>query len=141
MKKLFLFFLMFCFVNQSFAQKELKVTKLKNNKLIKVLNNSELISQNRNEYIAVKIYKFDNGTASAGFSNSEVSHNLLIAISEFDENPNQNLFEIGSFYNPKFIKWLSIKEDQKTFKIEYGTNKNRKHVIIKVNINELKVEG
>ena len=105
------------------------------------MNNSELISQNRNEYIAVKIYKFDNGTASAGYSNSEVSHNLLIAISEFDENPNQNLFEIGSFYNPKFIKWLSIKEDQKTFKIEYGTNKNRKHVIIKVNINELKVEG
>ena len=129
-----------CFIQISFGQNELKIEKSEDSRLIKVLNNSELIGENRENYLSVKIYTIDNGTGSAGFESSEVSHNLLIAVSEFDEEPNQSLFEIGPFYNPKFMKWTYVKEYEKKFEVEYGVYKNRKIVKLKININELKME-
>lgn len=121
-------------------QNKLKIEKSENYRMIKVLNNSVLIGENRENYLSVRIYKTDNGSGSAGFPSSEVSHNLLIAISEFDEEPNQNLFEIGPFYNPKFVKWTGKKDNQKEFEIEYGAYDKRRTVKLKVNINELKME-
>jgi len=139
-KSTLIIILTICFIQISFGQNELKIKKSKNYRLIKVLNNSELIGENRENYLSVKIYSIDNGTGSAGFESSEVSHNLLIAVSEFDEEPNQNLFEIGSFYNPKFIKWTDKEKFEKEFEIEYGIHNNRKTIKLKININELKME-
>ena len=130
-----------CSIQISFGQNELKIAKSKNDRLIKVLNNSELIGENRENYLSVRIYKIDNGSGSAGIPEGhEVSHNLLIAVSEFDEEPNQNLFEIGPFYNPKFMKWTDKEEYEKIFEIEYGIYNNRKTVKLKININELTLE-
>ena len=129
-----------CFVNLSCGQEKVKIIKSDNNRLIKVLNNSELIGENKENYLSVRIYKIDNGSGSAGIKEGdEVSHNLLIAVSEFDEEPNQNLFEIGPFYNPKFVKWTKKKEYQKEIEIEYGAYDNRKSIKLKININELKM--
>ena len=129
-----------CFVQISFSQNKLKIAKSENSRIIKVLNNSELIEENSANNLSVRIYTINNGTGSAGFENSEVSHNLLIAVSEFDEEPNQSLFEIGPFYNPKFLKWTNEKEYEKGFEIEYGIYIKRKTVKLKININELKKE-
>ncbi|ALM06402.1 hypothetical protein SB49_00160 [Sediminicola sp. YIK13] len=129
-----------CLINSTYGQKELKISKSDNNRLINVLNNSQLISENSEEWLSVKIYIIDNGTGSAGFPNSEVTYNLLVAVSEFDEEPNQNLFEIGPFYDPHFITWTNDKEYQKEFEIEYGEYDNRKSLRLKVNINELDIE-
>jgi len=139
-KSTLIIFLTICTIQISFGQYELKIEKSENARLIKVLNNSELIGDNRENYLSVKIYTIDNGTGSAGFPSSEVSHNLLIAVSEFDEEPNQSLFEIGPFFNPKFMKWTDIKEYEKEFEVEYGIYNNRKTVKLKININELKME-
>jgi hypothetical protein len=139
-KSTLIIILTICTIQISFGQNQLKIAKSENDRLIKVLNNSELIGENRENYLSVKIYTIDNGTGSAGFSSSEVSHNLLIAVSEFDEEPNQNIFEIGPFYNPKFIKWTDKKEYGKEFEVEYGINNNRKTIKLKININELKME-
>ena len=125
----------------SFGQYELKITKSENDILIKTLNNSRLIAENRKNYLSVRIYKIHNGSGSAGFPEGhEVSHNLLITVSGFDENPYQSLFEIGPFYNPKFKKWKDLKEYDKSFEVEYGIYSNRKTLKLKVNINELKME-
>jgi len=129
-----------CLVQISCGQDKLKIENSENSRLIKVLNNSELIGENRVNYLSVRIYRIDNESGSAGFLSSEVSHNLLIAVSEFDEEPNQSLFEIGPFYNPKFLKWTGEKEYEKEFEIEYGAYDNRKYVKLKVTINELKME-
>jgi hypothetical protein len=139
-KSTLIIILTICFIQISFGQNELKIEKSENSRLIKVLNNSELIGENRENYLSVKIYTIDNGTGSAGFESCEVSHNLLIAVSEFDEEPNQSLFEIGPFYNPKFMKWISLKEYEKEFEVEYGIYNNRKTVKLKININELTME-
>ena len=130
-----------CLVQISYGQDKLKIEKSENSRLIKVLNNSELIGGNRENNLCVRIYKIDNGSGSAGIPEGhEVSHNLLIAVSEYDEQPLQNLFEIGPFYNPKFIKWTGLKESHKEFEIEYGAYSNGKSIKLKVNINELKIE-
>jgi hypothetical protein len=139
-KATFIIILTICTIQISFSQNELKIVKSKNDRLIKVLSNSELIGENRENYLSVKIYTIDNGTGSAGFPSSEVSHNLLIAVSEFDEEPNQSLFEIEPFYNPKFMKWTDVKEYEKEFEVEYGIYNNRKTIKMKININELKME-
>lgn len=130
-----------CFVNLSCGQKKVKIIKSDKNQLIKVLNNSELIEENRDNNLSVRIYKIDNGSGSAEISEGhKVSHNLLIAVSEYDEQPLQNLFEIGPFYNPKFIKWTVIKESEKEYEIEYGAHNHRESIKLIVNINELKIE-
>ena len=140
-KSTLIIILTICSLQISFGQNELKIEKSKNDRLIKVLNNSELIGENRENYLSVRIYKIENGSGSAGFEEGhEVSHNLLIAVSEFDEEPKQNLFEIGPFYNPKFVKLTGNKEYQKEFEIEYGAYGNRKVVKLKVNIIDLKME-
>jgi len=139
-KSTLIIILTICFIQISFSQNELKIKEFENTRLIKVLNNSELIGENRENYLSVKIYTIDNGTGSAGLESCEVSHNLLIAVSEFDEEPNQSLFEIGPFYNPKFIKWTDKAEYEKSFLVEYGIYNNRKTVKLKININELKME-
>ena len=140
MKSILILIFTICLVQVSCGQDKLKIKKSENSRLTKVLNNSELIGENRENYLSVKIYKIDNETGSAGFPSSEVSHNLLIAVSEFDEEPNQNLFEIGPFYNPKFVKWAEENEYQKEFEIEYGAYTSRKSAKLKININELKLD-
>ncbi|EAQ41252.1 MULTISPECIES: hypothetical protein [Flavobacteriaceae] len=138
-KSTFILILTICFIQISFGQNALKIKKSEDSRLIKILNNSELIGENSENYLSVRIYTIDNGTGSAGFESSEVSHNLLIAVSEFDEEPNQSLFEIGPFYNPKFVKWTDKKKYEKEFEIEYGIYSNRKTIKLKININELKM--
>lgn len=84
-KSTLIIILTICTIQMSFSQNELKIEKPENDRLIKVLNNSELIGENRENYLSIRIYTIDNGTGSAGFESCEVSHNLLIAVSEFDE--------------------------------------------------------
>ena len=72
-------------------------------------------------------------------ANSEVSHNLLIAVSAFDEDPEQNLFEIGPFYNPKFISWHVDQEYAKAFVIEHGPHNQRQSVRLGVDLQSLRL--
>jgi hypothetical protein len=70
---------------------------------------------------------------------SEVSYNLLVAISAIDEDPEQNLFEIGPFYNPKFISWHVAQENEKEFTIEYGPYDKRQSLRLGVNLQSLRI--
>jgi hypothetical protein len=139
-KSTFLYLLVSFIICASYGQEKLQVSKSDNARLIKVLNNAELIGENSEEWLSVRIYKVDNGSGSAGFASGEVSHNLLIAVSEFGEDPNQRLFEIGPFINPEFVRWIGEKEYQKTFEIEYGIYDTRKVLKLKTTIDELKIE-
>ena len=103
-----------CLANTTCGQSDFKISQSNNSFLIKTLNSSTLIAENRENLISVRIYTLDNDSASAGFESCEVSYNLMIAISEFDENPNQNVFEIGPFINPKFVNWTKSQDHEKT---------------------------
>ncbi len=136
---LILFFTIFL-VQISSGQNELKIEKSENSRLIEVLNNSKLIAENSEGHLSVKIYIIENVSGSSGFEEGhEVSTNLLVAVSEFDEDPNQNLFEFGPLYNPNFIQWSRINDYEREFEVEHGTYDARKMVTLKVNIIELKL--
>jgi hypothetical protein len=126
--------------NVTYGQDNLKIERSQNTLLIEVLNNSELISENNEIWLSVRVYQISNGAGSAGFNSGEVSHNILIAVSEFDIAPKQNLFEIGPFFNPKFINWYGKTEYEKEFEIEYGIYDDRKTIRLKININEMTIE-
>lgn len=120
------------------SQKNLDVTKSTNTELVRVLNSSEQIAVNTEDYLSVRIYKIDNGAGSAGLPEShEVNHTLLIAVSSFDEYPDQVLYKIGPFFNPEFIAWTNNNEHSKEFQIAYGMLENRKTVNLVVDTNKL----
>lgn len=124
-----------------YAQSEFDIAQSTNTELIEILNTAELLSENRESYLSVRIYREPNAPGSAGKESGEVSHNLYIAVSAFDENPEQNLFKIGDFYNPTFVKWSEIKQYQRKFVIEYGAFDNRKKLSLTVDLKELKVSN
>ncbi|WP_115461560.1 hypothetical protein [Winogradskyella aurantiaca] len=119
------------------GQNDIEINSLNDKRLIHVLNSSELLDENRDFYLGVRIYAIDNGTASAGFASSEVSHSLLFAITEFDEQPKQSLFEVGPFLNPKFLAWGHQDEQTKEFSIEHGLAKNRQVLYFKASIDAI----
>lgn len=140
LKSTLLLIFSFGLLQLTFGQEKMKIKKSENGRLIKALNNARLIGENRENFLSVRIYKIDNGSGSAEFEEGhEVSHNLLIAVSEFDEEPNQSLFEVGPLINPVFVEWIEIKEYERRFEIEYGIHNSRETRKLKVNINELKL--
>ena len=123
----------------SFAQYGLDIETSENTELIKILNSVHKIGENVDANLSVRIYKLDNGTASAGFPSSEVSYNLLVAISAFDEEPEQRLFQIGPFLNPKVVSWQIDRENEKTFVVEYGHYDRRKSVRLGISLQRLRI--
>ena len=127
-------------LNACFAQQELVIENSQNAELIEALNSARLIADNSEAHLLVRIYSLDNGSGSAGIPEGhEVSHNLLVAISAFDEDPEQNLFEIGPFYNPKFISWQVDQTYEKEFVIEYGPYDQRQTLRMGVNLQRLRI--
>ena len=121
------------------AQKDqIIINEFENDKLIKALNNAEKLSENREKYLSVKIYRLDNGSGSGNSPTCEVSHNLLIATSGSGEAPEQHLFEISEFINPVFIKWENVSEYQKSFIIEYSSKEKRIRKQFEVRLDSLK---
>jgi len=122
------------------AQKDqIIINEFENDKLIKALNNAEKLSENREKYLSVKIYRLDNGSGSGNSPTCEVSHNLLIATSGSGEAPEQHLFEIGEFINPDFIKWQNVSEYKKSFTIEFGVQDKRTRKQFNVRLNSLQL--
>ncbi len=120
------------------AQSDLEIERVRSSKLVEILNNVEFIQRGRTDNYIIRLYKLHNGAGSAGFRNGEVSYNLYVAISEFDEEPNQNLFEIGPFLNPTFLKWEEDK-DRGIFQLEFGPASKRSIIKLAVDIENLAI--
>ena len=96
--KYFILFISFFATSHINAQEnQIVIDEFENDKLVKALNSVEKLSVNREKYLSVKIYRLDNGSGRGNSPSCEVSHNLLIATSAFDEAPEQHLLEIGEF--------------------------------------------
>lgn len=120
------------------AQSDLEIERVRSSKLVEILNNIEFLERGRTENHIIRLYKLHNGTGSAGFRSGEVSYNLYVAISKFDETPDQNLFEIGPFLNPTFLKWEEDK-DRGIFQIEFGPASKRSIIKLAVDIQNLAI--
>jgi len=138
MKPLILILSLF-FSLAAFGQ-NLSYTKVDGEDLVYILNNLEKLSTYKSDSstLYVTIYSVPNHSGSAGLPSSEVTNSIYIAVSEYGELPNQNLFRLSDVYNPKFIKWISSKNEP-SFILTYGTYNNREKATIKVKLDSLSI--
>ncbi len=125
----------------SAAAQEIEITKSENTDLVKFANSAEKIATtNAAKDILANIFILHNEPGTAGFDTGEVTHNIFIAVSEYDEYPLQNLFKISEFLNPKFIKWVKVSNSQIIAIIEYGVYNKREKIKIRISINDITIE-
>lgn len=137
MKRYILFILCFTVFYQIInGQSDLKTEKIKDDRLVKILNGLTLFSEKKTNDLSIKIFSVDNEPGSAGHDSGEITHDLYIAVSQFDEYPLQNVFNIGQFYNPKLINWTG-EEIYQIISIEHGEISDRQTIKIKITIDKI----
>ena len=97
------------FLSFAMAQPKLTYKEITNEEQIRLFNNIEILAQKDFESFRVRVLGLDHESGSAGKSNCEVLTTIYIAISEYDEEPEQKLFKIESLYSPKILKILEEK--------------------------------
>lgn len=129
----FLCFSVLLFSQSVHAQKP-SVQKLNNANLSHVLNNIRSMHTAETADIFVSVYAVSNKSGSAKQPEThEVTDNIYIAVSEFDEQPKQSLFVIKNLYAPTGL--LLTKQADQTIKVSFsylkGKEKKNFSVIVK----------
>ena len=86
------------------------------------------------EYRSASVYWMANPSSSAGYANGEITHDLWILVSEFDEAPRTNLVRLSSFYNPSIINWIKDSETHPVMVIEYGPADKRSQASLQISL-------
>lgn len=125
--------------NCAFSQSNVNIEKIEEDNLIRILNKVKFLSSINTDNLNIRVYIIGNSPGSAGYPNGEITHDLFIAVSEFDEFPRQNLFELGPYFNPKFVKWHTTNKNI-TLIIESGEATERKENEIQISLNNIIIE-
>jgi len=120
------------------GQSNLKIEKVEDVRLIKVLNELTLLTEKKTRQLSIRVFTVGNESGSAGSASDEITHQIYIATSEYGELPEENLFVIGPFYNPKLSDWPEKEEQNLT--IEYGEYKSRKTTTIKISFDKIEIK-
>jgi len=109
--------------------------------VISLVHSLSLKETYRTEELLVKVYTIANYPGSAGFNNGEATHNILIAISEFDEFPNQALFKINNLYNPKLMEFDGSNPAEPVLSIQHIKNNEIELFSVSISINRIEKFG
>ena len=124
----------------AYAQKKPFVSQIKSESLVNLLSSVDTVYFKESKEIRVILYQVSNESGSAHIPETdEVSTKFLIAVSEFGELPNQSLFSVGNFYDPRIIKFSALKSNDCLLQIEYGAYKNRKRMSFNISLNKITV--
>lgn len=119
--------LLFTILSLSLNAQQPLVQKIKSADIIYVLNNIRSTYKAQTTHFIVNLFEVSNKSGSARQNESdEVTDHLYIAISEFDEKPQQLLFVIKDVYAPSEIKMIKQSEQAiqlSFFYIEKGEKK------------------
>jgi hypothetical protein len=140
MKAFLILIVSFSFTLTAFGQ-ALTYTKVDGGDLVYILNNISVFSQYHSydsSFLYITVYCVSDPSGSAGFENCEITKSIYIAVSEYGEAPDQNLFKLSSVYDPKFIKWILDKNEPK-FSFTYGVESKRRKATIGVKLNSLDI--
>jgi len=120
---------------------EHEISSIKDSDLVKFANSSDLIASSKDaQDISVKIYLLHNDPGSAGYNSGEVTHNIIVAISEYGEYPKQSLFVISEFYNPSFINWSNVEKNAISAQVKYGSFNNTMVLKLRITIDGITIE-
>jgi len=134
-KFIILFFLLA--TTLSAQPKRIPVIQVNDSLTVSLLNNFNLLKQFSTNDLSIRIIEVTNESGSAGFDNCEVTSNIYIAVSEFGEYPEQNLFLIRSLYAPK-VKDIKEKNGKIILKLTY-IDKKEKTLNIEISLQAIKI--
>ena len=115
---------------------EIKINKIEDYDLVHLINEIVELSTKQTDDLSLRIFSLANLPGSAGYASSKATHDLLIAVSEYDELPDQSVFRISSFYNPKITEWKT-ETPEPVVLIEYGPYNDRKEITIQIGLREI----
>jgi hypothetical protein len=103
-----------------------QIKEIKEVSLVNTLGNIDTAFFRKTKQMVISVYRLNNGPGSANFRESdEVSHNLLISVSEYGEYPANKVFSLGPFINPVILEEKDL-ADKYVFSIRHGAAKKRK---------------
>ena len=117
------------------SAQQLPVQKVNNTSLSYVLNNIRSTHTAETAEISVTVYAVSNKSGSAKIPEThEVTDNIYIAVSEFDEHPKQALFVIKNLYAPTGFVLTKQPDQSVKLSFSYIEDKQRKKVeaIVKI---------
>lgn len=127
--------LLFTILSLSLNAQQLLVQKVKTADITHVLNNIRSTHKAQTSQFIVNLFEVSNKSGSARQNESnEVTDHLYIAISEFDEKPQQLLFVIKDVYAPSGIKMIKQSEQAiqlSFFYVEKGEKKKFEALVTK----------
>jgi uncharacterized protein YecT (DUF1311 family) len=93
---------------------------------VRLLNTLSFWNNYRTDELSIQVFSSPNLPGSAGFNNGEVTSNIWIAVSEYDELPEQTIYRLNNLYAPELLNFdgTNPKEPKLTLQhIEEGTKK------------------
>lgn len=118
-------------------ENDISIERIENFEIQELLNGIEILKEFKTAELSVRIMALGNLSGSARFANDEITHDLFIAVSEFDELPKQNLFRISELYNPKFESIEPLEDTKLMIEISFGKLGEREKVKYELTIDEL----
>ncbi|WP_432708187.1 hypothetical protein [Pedobacter sp.] len=116
------------FLSGSSYCQTVKSSVINNKEKAKLLGSIESYEFFKGQQLSMGIFKVSNGPGSANLPEShEISHQLLLSVAEYDENPVHKLYSIGPFILPK----VTMKVDSGhliRLLVEHGVSDSRKTI-------------
>jgi len=137
-KKIVVLFLLVLAGSLGAIAQKLSYSAVKNRDLIYVLNNIEKTTSYANDRdLHIRVYNVADPTGSAHVQgDDEITNSLYIAVSEYDESPEQHVYRLSSVYNPKFVNWVKSAAGAKLV-INYGPDNKRRTATITISLRKL----
>lgn len=108
------------------GQQNIKVKEVKDQSIIKFVNSVDSFFIKKPNRFGIILFVLSNGSGSAQLPESdESSQNILISVAEYDEQPQNRVFNAGPFLYLKFINEIDSGE-YFTLTIEHGVTNSRK---------------
>jgi hypothetical protein len=129
------------FLSDSIYSQAVKSALINNKETAELLGAIESYERYQGRQLSIGIFKISNGSGTANLPEShEISHNLLLSIAEFDENPDNKIFIVGPFIGPKVKKKLDSGQLLTLF-VEHGVFDNRKTIKVVAGLTSIKIQN
>src|SRR5690606_32384233 len=103
MKTLILLVLLSITANIAYPQK-IEVKKISDKNLIDILFSAEDLVIKKANAMRISLFTINNGSGSANLPESdEVSFNIIVIVSSYDENPEAHAYSLGPFIKPRIL--------------------------------------
>ena len=105
--------------------------------IVHFLNSHQILADEDFDELSVRVMSSKNTYSEDDFEHGATTSKIIIAVSEFDEAPTQNLFMIIPLFNPDVKKLENIDNYSALLTLEYGFHDVRETTTFRIELNEV----